>query len=394
MLNFDYQSGTKVIFGRGVIDRLGEEVSELGKKALFVYGRDSIKRSGLHEKICAQLQEAGVEIVEHAGVSANPLLSHVQSGVDKARKIGADFIIGAGGGSVIDESKGIAAGTANDAALWDLYSGKVKPTAALPVVAIQTLPATSSETNQVGVATNDETGEKFGLRSPLLVPVKAFLDPELTFTIPLKYTAYACFDMMTHMIEGYFTTTAEFAPVHDGFVEGLAKAVKKSLARILKNPNDYDARAAVMWAGTLAWNGLSNAGLEGAKIPSHMFEHPLSGLYNVAHGAGLAVVMPAWLEYKKHEVKSRIVSFGKNILEMQNLSEVSDELAAADLVIAEFRSWLQSIGCPSSLADLGIDNPDYKELVHHAMKLSEIWNIPGYSEADMTAIYKLCAKGK
>ncbi|MDC7228301.1 MAG: iron-containing alcohol dehydrogenase [Spirochaetales bacterium] len=390
MLNFDYQSGTKVIFGKGVIDRLGEEALELGRRALLVYGRESIKKSGLYDRICRQLQSAGIEWVEHGGVSANPMISHVQAGVDKARESSVDFIIGAGGGSVIDESKGIAAGAANDVPLWDLYSKKAVPAAALPVLAVQTLPATSSETNQVGVATNEETKEKFGLRHPLLVPAKAFMDPELTFTIPLKYTAYAGFDMMSHMLEGYFTSTADFAPVHDGFAEGLVKAVKLSLERVLQNPEDYDARASIMWAGTLAWNGIANAGLEGAKIPCHMFEHPLSGLYNVAHGAGLAVVMPAWLEFKKNDVAARIISFGEKILDMKNLSDAADDTAAAGLVIAEFRSWLKSIGCPGTLGELGIENPDMNELVKHAEILSGQWNIDGYSKKDMAEVYRLC----
>lgn len=390
MVNFEYQSATKVIFGRGVLDRLGEESAILGNKALFVYGRESIKKSGLYDNILGQLLSAGIEVVEHGGVSANPVLSHVQSGVDKARESGADFIIGAGGGSVIDESKGIAAGAANDVPLWDLYSKKAAPTAALPVVAIQTLPATSSETNQAAVATNDETQEKFGLRHALLVPAVAFLDPELTFTIPLQYTAYACFDMMSHMLEGYFTSTADFAPVHDGFAEGLVKAVKLSLERVLKNPEDYDARASIMWAGSLAWNGLANAGLEGAKIPSHMFEHPLSGLYNVAHGAGLGVVMPAWLEYKKSELAPRIISFGKNILGMTELSEAVNDIKAADKVIAEFRAWLSSVGCPGNFEELGIENPDIDELVKHTRILSGMWGITGYSDEDMAAVYRLC----
>ena len=265
MTNFDFYSPTKVMFGRGVVNRLAEETSGYGKKALLVYGRESIKKSGLYEQILNQLKTAGIEVVEHGGVSANPELSHALEGVKKARLQSVDFIIGAGGGSVIDESKGIAAGAANDEPLWDLYSKKAEVKSALPVIAIQTLPATSSETNLAAVLTNTDTNEKFGLRSPHIAPAKAFLDPELTFSIPLKYTAYACFDIMSHLLEGYFTTTAEFSPVHDGFVEGLARAVKISLERVLKNPHDFDARSSIMWAGSLAWNGIANAGLDGLK---------------------------------------------------------------------------------------------------------------------------------
>ena len=251
------------------------------------------------------------------------------------------------------------------------------------MIAIQTLPATSSETNQVSVVTNTDTNEKYGLRSPLIVPAKAFLDPELTFSIPAQYTAYACFDIMSHLLEGYFTTTSEFAPVHDGFVEGLAKAVKMSLERVLENPEDYDARASIMWAGALAWNGIANAGLDGARIPSHMLEHPLSAVYKVAHGAGLAVVMPAWLEYKKDDISSRIISFGKNVLGLNHTDD-------ADQVIKEFRKWLKTIGCPGSLAELGIENPDIPELVNQAKKLSVFWNLENYTAEDIEAVYRLC----
>ena len=366
----------KVIFGKGVVTRLGSEAAEFGKKAMLVYGRDSIKKSGLYGQIVSQLDSAGIAVVEHGGVSANPLLNHALEGITKARNNGVDFIIGAGGGSVIDESKAIAAGAATEADLWELFTKKKSVTSALPVIAVQTLPATSSETNQAAVLTNKETNEKFGLRSPLIVPAKAFLDPELTFTVPLKYTAYACFDIISHLVEGYFTTTAEFAPVHDGFVEGLASAVKISLERVLKDPEDYEARASIMWAGSLAWNGLANAGLEGAKIPNHMFEHPLSAIYDVAHGAGLAVIMPAWLEFKKDEISSRILKFGEKILGLKGVIN-------PDVVIYELRSWIKMIGCPSNFSELGIDNPDYDELVRQARILTGMWNIEGYSDKDL-----------
>ena len=390
MNNFEFYSPAKVIFGRGVVSRLGEESAEFGKKALFLYGRESIKKSGLYDQILSQCAEAGIALVEHGGVSPNPVLSHAEEGVRKAREAGVDFIIAAGGGSVIDESKAISAGTASDTPVWEFVTRSAVVEKALPIVAVQTLPATSSETNQVGVLTNEKTHEKFSIKSPLLVPAKSFLDPELTFTIPAKYTAYACFDIMSHLLEGYFTMTADFAPVHEGFVEGLAAAVKASLERILKDPKDYDARASVMWAGALAWNGMANAGLEGASIPNHMLEHPLSAVYNVSHGAGLAVVIPAWLEYKKHEIGGRIVKFGEKILGINGLRDIGDEGAAADKVIGEFRTWISSIGCPLTMKEAGVENPDIEELVSQAEKLCGFWGVKGYTAADLESIYRLC----
>lgn len=389
MTNFEFYSPTKVIFGKDVVSRLGQEAKEFGGKALLLYGRESIKKNGLYDLIVKQCAEAGIELTEHSGVSPNPVLSHASEGVRIAREAGVDFIIAAGGGSVIDESKVISAGTANDAPLWDLVSRKAPVEKALPIVAIQTLPATSSETNQVGVLTNKETNEKFSIKSPLLVPAKAFLDPQLTFTIPKKYSAYACFDIMSHMLEGYFTMTADFAPAHEGFVEGLSGAVKISLDRILKDPEDYEARANVMWVAMLAWNGIAKAGLEGAALPNHMLEHPLSAVYDVAHGAGLTIVFPAWLEYRKREIGGRILRFGEKILGMDNLSGLSEE-AAVDKVIAAFKEWLTSIGCPLTMREAGVENPDIDELVKQALTLCEFWGIKGYTADDLEAIYRLC----
>ena len=300
MTDFEFYSPTKVIFGKGVISRIGEESAKYGQKALLLYGKKSLKKNGLYDRITESLNKAGIHIVEFGGVEPNPVLPHALEGVEIAKRESVDFIVAAGGGSVIDESKGIAAGVYAEEDLWEYFSRKASVKRALPIIAVQTQPATSSETNQVGVLTNPENNEKFSIRSPLLVPKVAFLDPETTFSIPIQYTAYACFDIMSHLLEGYFTTTASFSSIQDGFAEGMAKGVMTSLKIILKEPDNYDARASIMWAAALAWNGLANAGLEGAITPNHMLEHPMSALYNVAHGAGLSIVMPAWLRYKKN----------------------------------------------------------------------------------------------
>ena len=389
MTNFEFYSPTKVIFGKGVISRVGTESVKYGKKALFLYGKGSLKKSGLYDLIKAEMDKVGISLVELGGVEPNPVLAHALEGIEIAKKESVDFIIAAGGGSVIDEAKGIAAGFYGQDDLWDYYSKKSTVEKALPIVAVQTLPATSSETNQVGVLTNPERGEKFGLRSPLIVPKVAFLDPEVTFNIPVQYTAYACFDIMTHLLEGYFTTTAEFSPVQDGFVEGMVKAVMESLERILKDPKDYEARASVMWTAALAWNGLANAGLDGAVIPCHMLEHPLSALYNISHGAGLAIVTPVWLKCRKEQISKRIIKFGKNILGLEGLESL--ELSAAcDLVIEKIEEFIRKIGCPLSLSEAGIQDIDADELTKQAITLSYLWNINGYSDEEIKKIYNLC----
>jgi len=389
MTDFEFYSPTKVIFGKGVISRIAEESEQFGKKALLLYGKDSLKRNGLYDLITDKLKAAGIQLTEHAGVEPNPILSHAREGIAKAKRDSVDFIIAAGGGSVIDEAKGIAAGYYAETDLWDYYSKKAVVKKSLPIVAVQTQPATSSETNAASVLTNRDRGEKFGMRSPHNIPKVAFLDPQVTFSIPLKYTAYACYDIMSHLLEGYFTTTAAFSPVQDGFVEGMVKSVMDSLYRVLKNPEDYNARASIMWAGALAWNGLANAGLEGAHIPSHMLEHPLSALYNIAHGAGLSVVMPAWLKFKQNEINNRIILFGKNILAMENLDLLSEKTACEN-VINRWEEYIKSIGCPLSMEEAGIENPDMDTLAMQVQKLSKLWNIKGYTADDIKSIYEMC----
>ena len=389
MNDFMFYSPAKVLFGKGVIADIGKESRPYGRKALLLYGKESLKTSGLYDLIIENLKNEGIEVVEHPGVQPNPVLPHALEGAEIARREGVDFIVAAGGGSVIDEAKGIASGVYAEGDLWDYYSGKKTVRKSLPIIAVQTQPATSSETNMVGVLTNPERGEKFGLRSPLNVPKVAFLDPETTFSIPLKYTSYACFDILSHLLEGYFTTTAEFSPVQDGIVEGLATAVIDSLDRVLKDPSDYDARGSIMWAGALAWNGLANAGLKGAAIPNHMFEHPLSALYDVAHGAGLAVLMPAWMKFRKEKIAERIIKFGLKILRMEEL-DTTDREGACDLVIGRFEEYISSIGCPLTLRDAGIESPDMDELVKQVNTLSKLWGIEGYSDSDIREVYSLC----
>ncbi len=389
MHNFQFYSPTKIIFGKDILENLGTTVKEFGTRVLFVYGRNSIKKTGLYDKISTLLRDAGITVSEYSGVKANPELPHAQKGAEKAVETGAEVILAVGGGSVIDEAKAIAAGACYTGNLWDFYNQKAVMKTALPVIAVQTLPATSSENNQVSVLTNPETNEKFGARSPHIIPRAAFLDPSLTFTVPLQYTAYASFDIMSHLLEGYFTSVDSFAPVQDGFVEGMVKAVMAGFERVQKDTRDWDGRASLLWAGALAWNGLCNAGVEGAATPNHMLEHPLSALYDVAHGAGLAAIFPSWLRYKKESISPKILRFGKNILEMGNELKGLPDNDACDRVIDRFSTWISSIGCPLSLSEAGIDNPDIPELVKQARTLCGLWGISGYSDRDLEALYRL-----
>jgi len=338
-----------------------------------------------------RLVEAGIEVTEHPGVKPNPVLSHAEGGIRRAREKGTDVIIAVGGGSVIDESKAIALGCRNNGPVWDYYTRERQATGALPLLAVQTLPATSSELNQASVLTNEKTREKYSARSIHLYPRVSFLDPALTTSIPLQYTAYACTDILSHMMEGYFTTQDSWIPVQDGMIEGVCRAVIESMERLMNDPKDLEARSAVMWAGSLAWSDLLKTGIKGAAIPNHMLEHPLSAHYDIAHGAGLSIIIPAWLKYKKKTIAGRIIRFGRRVLGMEDkLKGISDE-QEVDAVIEGLVNWYRSIGTPVTLGEAKITNPDYNAMAEQALVLCRHWRIEGYTRDDILAIYRLCS---
>ncbi|TFG63049.1 MAG: iron-containing alcohol dehydrogenase, partial [Spirochaetales bacterium] len=351
MIDFTLQLPTKIIFGKDAIAKLGGEASRCGKRALLVYGQGSIKRNGVYDEVITSLADSGITIDEHAGVRENPSLAHAEEGVRKAVRQKAEMIIAVGGGSVIDEGKGIAIGCVNQEPLWDFYTRKAEIKDALPILAVQTMPATSSETNFISVLTNEKTRQKFSARSEKLFPRAAFLDPQKTLSIAADQTACACTDIMAHLMEGYLTSTDTYAPVQDGIAEGIIKAVMGSMERLIGDPGDYNARSAVMWAGALAWSGLCSAGLGGASVPNHMLEHPLSALYDIRHGAGLSVIFPAWLSHGKDRHVRRIELFGKNVLGLPSGSG-PEEITAA------LKSWYRKIGMPVTMKEAGIEEPD------------------------------------
>jgi alcohol dehydrogenase YqhD (iron-dependent ADH family) len=383
MQPFQLHIPTKVLFGADVLRQLGREAGTVGKRALLVYGGGSIKRNGVYDTVMEELSGAGIEVTEFGGVKPNPVVSHARDGVGTARNVGVDFIVAAGGGSVIDEAKAIAAGAVAGGDVWDFYIRRRNVEAALPVLAVQTLPASSSEMNGVSVLTNEETREKFSIRSTLLCPRVSFLDPAVTTSIPFQYTAYACTDILSHMMEGYFTSSDDNAGVQDGMVEGICRAVMAATDRLQENPRDLDARSTVMWAGALAWSGLMNAGVIGASIPNHMLEHPLSAWHDIAHGAGLSIIIPAWMRFVRQRHGERMIRFGKMVLGMSG-----DELTV-DQVVAKLEGWYRKIGTPVTFAQGGITRPNVDGYTTGALQLAKLWGVPGYTEEDIREIYRL-----
>jgi alcohol dehydrogenase YqhD (iron-dependent ADH family) len=383
MNNFSYYNPTKIHFGRGVIDQLGSELSARDiRSVLLVYGSGSIKQNGVYDSVLAQLTEASVEVVEHPGVQGNPRLSHVRTGVALAQEYRVDLVLGVGGGSVIDSAKAIALGAASGCDVWAFFAKRETPQQALPVMAVLTLPATGSEMNGICVVTNEETDEKSAVTAPGLTnPVVSFLDPQTTFTLPLKQTAYACADILSHVMEGYLTTSAECLPVQDRQMEGVMLAVMDAMRAIQQDPENYDARADFMWSATLAWSGICHAGMPDWGMPNHALEMPLSAVYDIAHGAGLSIVIPAWIRVVGERHKHRVLQFGRTILgvETESVEEVSDALVR----------YYRSIETPVCCKDVGIAL-DIDRLTELAFGSFHKRGMTSYTHEVIRSVYEQC----
>lgn len=391
MKPFEFNNPTHIVFGNGCIDEIGEKSGLTGKRILLVYGRNSIKQNGTYDRIIKSFNDAGIsEIMEHPGVQSNPQLSHLKQGIERAKTEKVDAIVAVGGGSVIDTAKGIAAGALYDGDIWGLYTGTFAPEKALPLIAVPTIPATGSEMNSGTVITHDETREKFGAFSPFLFPKIAFMDPELTHSIPADYTAYGAVDAISHLIEGYFTGEDEWSPIQDRYVEGLVKTIIEATDRILENLMDNDARATLMWAATLAWNGLAPSGIGALSFPNHMIEHPMSGRHNIAHGAGLSIVIPAWMRFAANTKPKKFAQFAEQIFGIK--AETEKEQAA--LGIEALQAWFKKINSPTSLQEAGISADSIPQLADDARALGEAWGMTDYTKESITEILESCATPK
>ncbi len=380
MQNFEFHIPTKIVFGRDTVDRVGQEAKPLGRKLLLVYGRNSIRKSGLYDRVTGLLRREGLEIVEHGGVKSNPVLSHARAGAELAKKERVDFLLAVGGGSVIDETKAIAASVGTGADAWEFFTGRVKIRAALPVMTVLTIPATGTEMNGGMVITNEETKQKFGFMDPHVYPRVSILDPTLTFTIPADYTAYSAVDAISHLVEKYFTSTDAHTPVQDRLVEGLVRSIMESTDAALADPRDYEARATFMWCATLAWNGLTSAGIGDAGVPAHMLEHPLSALYDIAHGAGLSITQPAWMAWAAARGNRKVARFAREVFGAKD----------AGGGIEALKGWFARIGSPTTLPKAGIPAADIPKIVPYACDLAAAWGLNAYTGEVIEGIYRTC----
>ncbi|OQA20886.1 MAG: NADH-dependent butanol dehydrogenase A [Actinobacteria bacterium ADurb.Bin346] len=388
MKDFTLCIPTKIVFGKNKISEIGKYCAEYGNKALFVYGQGSIKSNGIYDIVVNSLKGKGIEFIEYPGVRPNPLVSHAKKGIEVARKEKVGFILAVGGGSVIDEAKAIAAGFFYEGDVWDFYKNTAKIKAALPLLTVLTLPATGSEMNGGTVLSDENTKKKFGFINKHLCPKVSILDPSVTLSIPLEYTAYSVVDACIHLLEGYFTHDDTWSPIQERYAEGLVRTIIECMAKIMENPKNYEARATFMWAATLAWNGIGSAGLGGISSPNHLFAHILGGHYDIAHGAALSIIVPGWMKYKYREKTHRFAMFAENVFGIKNGDENKKALAGIDA----FEKWFIQIGSPVSFRDanLSIDELKLDELADDVLELADIWDIKEYTRESIIDILKLC----
>ena len=377
MNDFTFLSPTKFIFGRGITDEVGKHLADAGHhNVLLVYGKGSVVKSGTLDRVKASLEEAKVDWCELGGVRPNPEVESVREGIEIARSEGIDLVLAVGGGSVIDCAKAISFGIFYDGDVWDFFAKRAKVEDSLPVACVLTIPAAGSEASDSCVISNDELGMKSGVNSDAFRPVMAFMDPELTFTLPPYQTAAGMTDMIAHILERYFSGVGA-VPATDNIAIGLIAAVMEEAPAILENPEDYDARANIMWVGTLAHNGLAGIGrgLTAARVgdwSSHALEHELSAFdTSITHGAGLAVIMPAWMRYVWREDPSRFLRFADDLFGIEPIEEgdegfTDEETAVSDAVetaIDELQGFFASIGMPTTLGELGLSPEDVDSLL-------------------------------
>ncbi|WHX25915.1 iron-containing alcohol dehydrogenase [Virgibacillus halodenitrificans] len=386
MDNFTYQNPTKLIFGKGQIDALPQEVEKYGKKILLVYGGGSIKRNGIYDNVMKKLAEIDAEVLELSGVEPNPRISTVRKGVEICKEQGVEFLLAVGGGSTIDCTKAIAAGAKTDVDMWDIVTKKEAATDALPFGTILTLSATGSEMNRGSVITNWETNEKHGWGSPYTSPQFSILDPEHTVSVPKDQTIYGMVDMMSHVLEHYFHQAIN-TPIQDRFCESVLKTVMETAPKLLNDLENYEYRETIMLSGTLALNDMLSMGLRG-DWASHNLEHAVSAIHDIPHGGGLAILFPNWMKHVLDETNvGRFKQFAIRVFEVEQEGKTDFEVANEG--IQKLREFWNSIEAPSRLADYSIDEQSVDDMAERTVIASpEFGNFKKLTKEDAAAIFR------
>ena len=382
MEGFTFQCQTKIIFGRGTESKVGPETAKHSRNVLLHYGTGSIKKFGLYGRVTESLEAAGVRFTELPGAVPNPRIGLVREGVKLCREKKIDFILAVGGGSVIDSAKAIAAGFYHEGDPWDFFSRQIEAVKALPIGVVLTIPAAGSESSPNCVITNDETKRKLSMSGPALRPVFSVLDPELTLTLPKFQVACGIADMMAHVIERYFTRT-DHVDLTDELCEAVLRTMIRNARLTMEHPEDYNPRAELVWASTVAHNGLLGTGRV-EDWASHKIEHEMSAIYDVAHGAGLAVVFPAWMMHVRGQGIGRFARFARNVWGAGE----ADDAKAALMGIEATRGFFREIGLPVTLKELGIGSDRLEEMARKCAHRGPIGNFAKLGENDILAIYR------
>lgn len=379
---FSFYNPVKLIFGKGQLEALKNEVPNYGKKVLVVYGGGSIKKNGLYDEVMATLNDMGVEIHELSGVEPNPRISTAKRGIEICKKENIDMLLAVGGGSVIDCTKLIAAGAKYDGDAWDFVTRKATPEEVLPFGTVLTLAATGSEMNAGSVITNEETEEKYGWGSPLTFPKFSILDPTYTKSVPRDHTVYGVVDMMSHMFEQYYHNATN-TPVQDQMIEGVLRAVIETAPKLMEDLESYEHRETILFAGTMGLNNFLQMGYNG-DWASHNIEHAVSAIYDIPHAGGLAILFPQWMRHNVPVNPARFAQMATRVFGVDPSNKSEEQIANEGIDrLVEF--WT-SIGAPSSLKDYDIDDSRFSDIVDKTLVYGEFGNFNKLNGEDVEKI--------
>jgi len=388
--NFRFHNTTEIIFGRNAEEYAGKEVKKYAGKVLLHYGGDIIKKIGLYDRILKSLKAEGIFCHELGGVQPNPILEKVNEGIKICRREKIDFILAVGGGSVIDSAKAIALGVPYGGDVWDFFMAKAKPSSAISLGVILTVPAAGSESSVVTVITNEKTRMKKGFHSHFVLPKFAILNPELTFTISPYQTACGSADIISHIMESYFTPTLKDDLI-DRLSEGALRTVIENTPLVLANPSDYDSRAELLWASTIAHNGILGTGrIE--DWASHKFGHELSAVYGVTHGESLAVMFPAWMQYVYKSNVKKFVQFAYRVWDIDPCFGPENEVALKG--IERLQAFFKEIGLATNLRELGISDEKFEEMAEKELQWGPVGNFVKLGRKDFLEIFKIALDNK
>jgi alcohol dehydrogenase len=382
MNNFSFHNPVKLIFGKGQLEKLTEELPSYGKKVLVVYGGGSIKKNGLYDEVMSLLDKLGMEVHELAGVEPNPRISTARKGAEICKEQGIDVLLAVGGGSVIDCTKLIACAAKYDGDAWDFVSKKASPKDGLPLGTVLTLAATGSEMNAGSVITNEETEEKYGWGSPFTFPKFSILDPTYTISVPRDQTVYGIVDMMSHIFEQYFNEATN-TPVQDEMCEGVLRAIIENGPKLLEDLENYDLRATILIAGTLGLNNFLRLGYQG-DWASHEIEHAISAVYDIPHAGGLAIIFPHWMRHNLDINPERFARLAEKVFQVNPDGKTTKEVALEG--IDRLRLFWSSIGAPETLADYGIDHTKISIMAEKATINGNVGNFSNMNREDVEKV--------